>query len=175
VDPLRGTVRWEIPIATPRGTNEVERLADLTGPLLRVGTTVCARAFQSAVGCANAERATLAWSRNVGGAQAIGGDADLVFGADASDRITAWRTTSGDVAWTSERLMHRGLSAPLALPKGVLFGDSEGQLHFLARDDGQTLQRLSTDGSPLAAQPVVAAGTVVIVTRRGGVYGIRVE
>ena len=29
VDPLQGTVRWEVPIATPRGANEIERLADL--------------------------------------------------------------------------------------------------------------------------------------------------
>lgn len=175
VDPLRGGVRWEVPIASPRGTNEVERLADLVGPLLRLGNTVCARAFQSAVGCADAERGALLWSKNVGGAQALGGDAELVLGADASDRISAWKAPSGDVAWTSERLLHRGLSAPLVLPKAVLFGDAEGQLHFLSRADGQTLQRLATDGSPVAAQPVLAAGTVVVVTRDGRVVGLRVD
>jgi len=45
VDPLRGSVRWEVPLANPRGTNEVERVADLVGPLSRarefdVGTKV---------------------------------------------------------------------------------------------------------------------------------------
>ncbi|HSM20579.1 MAG TPA: PQQ-binding-like beta-propeller repeat protein, partial [Rubrivivax sp.] len=49
VDPLRGSVLWEVPMASPRGTNEVERLADLLGPAVRVGELVCARAFQSAV------------------------------------------------------------------------------------------------------------------------------
>jgi len=175
VDSVQGALRWEIPLASPRGANEVERLADLIGPILRIGDTVCARAFQSAVGCADVERATLAWSKNVGGVQAVGGDAALVFGADASDRITAWRTTSGEVAWSSERLLHRGLSAPLALPQAVLFGDSEGQLHFLARESGQTLQRLPTDGSAVAAQPVLASGTVLVVTRSGGVFGLRAE
>ena len=50
LDPLRGNVRWEVVLASPRGTNEVERLADLVGPAARHGDTVCARAFQSAVG-----------------------------------------------------------------------------------------------------------------------------
>jgi len=175
VDPVQGTLRWEIPFASPRGANEVERLADLVGPVLRIGDSVCARAFQAAVACANAERATLAWSKNVGGVQAVGGDAELVFGADASDRITAWRTASGEVAWSTERLLHRSLSAPLALPKAVMFGDVEGQLHFLARQGGQTLQRLSTDGSPVIAQPVLVDGTVIVVTRNGGVFGYRLD
>ena len=85
LDPLRGTVRWDLPLANPRGTNEVERLADLVGPGLRVGDVICARAFQSAVGCANPQGPSLRWSRNVGGIRAVGGDADLMAGADVED------------------------------------------------------------------------------------------
>ncbi len=54
VDPLQGSLRWEASVATPRGTNEVERLADLVGPAVRQGELICARAFQSSVGCVNA-------------------------------------------------------------------------------------------------------------------------
>ena len=90
IDPLRGTVRWETNVANPRGTNEVERLADLVGPLLRSGELLCARAFQSAVGCVNAEKGSTLWSRNVGGTRGVGGDAQFVFGADGSDRLSAW-------------------------------------------------------------------------------------
>jgi outer membrane assembly lipoprotein YfgL len=173
VDPLRGTIRWEVPLANPRGTNEVERLADLIGPVMRAGDTVCARAFQSAVGCADAARATLRWTKNVGGTKAVGGDAELVFGADGADRITAWRTASGDIAWTSEKLLYRGLSAPVVAGRSVVFADAEGQVHFLARDSGETLARLATDGSAVAAPPVVVAGRVVVVTRNGGVFGLK--
>ena len=31
INPANGTSRWESPIAAPRGTNDVERLVDLTG------------------------------------------------------------------------------------------------------------------------------------------------
>jgi outer membrane protein assembly factor BamB len=175
VDPLRGTVRWETAVASPRGTNEVERLADLVGPALRVGDTICTRAFQSAVGCVNAERGTLSWTKNVGGVEGVGGDDKLLFGADASGRITAWNTANGEVAWTNERLLHRELSAPLAAGKTVLFGDLEGYVHFLARDSGTTLLRLPTDGSPVAAAPVQSGGTLLVVTRNGGLFAFRPE
>jgi outer membrane assembly lipoprotein YfgL len=175
IDPLRGTVRWEAAVASPRGTNEVERLADLVGPELRVGDTLCVRAFQSAVGCVNAERGTLNWTRNVGGVQGLGGDQQFVFGADASGRITAWSTTNGDVAWTNERFLHRELSAPLSIGKSVVFGDLEGYVHFLARDSGTTLLRLPTDGSAVAAAPVQASNTLLVVTRDGGIFAFRTE
>ena len=32
VDPVAATLRWEVPLGSPRGANEVERLADLIGP-----------------------------------------------------------------------------------------------------------------------------------------------
>jgi outer membrane protein assembly factor BamB len=175
VDPLRGGVRWEVALASPRGTNEVERLADLIGPVVRAGDVVCARAFQSAVGCADAERGTLLWTKNVGGTQAIGGDAELVLGADATDRITAWRTPSGEVAWTSERFLYRGLSAPARVGRSIAFGDVEGHVHFLDRAGGETLARVATDGSPVIGRPALAAGHLVVVTRKGAVLGLRAD
>jgi outer membrane protein assembly factor BamB len=173
VDPTRGTVRWEVALASPRGTNEVERLADLTGPALRIDNTVCARAFQSAVGCANADAGVLRWSRNVGGIQAIGGDAEYLFGADASDRITAWRAASGDMAWTNESMLHRGLSGPLSAGPAVVFGDSEGYVHFLSRQDGHSLLRLPTDGSPVVGVPALSGTTILVATRKGGLFAFR--
>ena len=111
----------------------------------------------------------------MGGTDGIAADEQFVYGADATDRITAWKTASGDVAWQSEKLLYRGLGAPLALPKAVVFGDSEGIVHFLSRDKGETLLRLTTDGSPVTAAPVVSGGTMLVVTRNGGLYAFRPE
>jgi outer membrane protein assembly factor BamB len=130
------------------------------------------------VGCVaikGPDSANLRWSRIVGGQQAIGGDADFLFGADGSDRLSAWKTASGELAWSNERLLYRGLSAPLSIGKAVVFGDAEGQLHFLDRTDGKTLLRLATDGSPIVAQPVLAGGTLLAVTRSGGLFAFRTE
>jgi outer membrane protein assembly factor BamB len=173
LDPLRGTVQWDVPMASPRGSNEVEKLADLVGPMVRVGDRVCLRAFQSAVACADAAQGTLLWSRSVGGVQAVAGDADRVFGADASDRITAWQAGSSDVAWTSEKLLYRGLSGALAAGPTVVFGDSQGWVHFLSAATGELQLRLPTDGKPVVGTPVLSGTTLLVTTQDGGLFAFR--
>jgi outer membrane assembly lipoprotein YfgL len=173
IDPLRGTMRWEVAVGSPRGTNEIERLADMVGPAVRTGDLACARSFQAAVGCVNLERGALAWAKNIGGTDGVAADADFVFGADASDRITAWKTGNGDVAWTSDKLQYRGLGTPLSVGKTVVFGDANGTVHWLARETGEAQLRLSTDGSAIAAVPVVSGPTMLVVTRNGGLFAFR--
>ena len=173
LDPITSTVRWEVPLGSPRGANEVERLADLIGPALRSGNLVCARSFQAAVGCIDAAGGTVAWTKAIGGTDAIGGDSELLFGADASDRLSAWRTPTGDVAWTSESLMYRGVGAPAAVARSVVFGDAEGTLHWLSRDKGEPQARVTTDGSAISVPPISIGGLVVVVTRSGGVFAFR--
>lgn len=173
VDPMRGTLQWETAIATPRGGNEVERLADLVGPMVRVGDRVCMRAFQNAVGCADASRGATLWSRNSGGTTALAGDAERVFGADASDRVTAWRATTGDVLWTNEKFLHRGFSGGVAVGPVVVFGDREGYVHFLAADTGEPQLRLPTDGQPVIGTPVVSGQTLLVTTAAGGLFAFR--
>ena len=173
LDPMTGAVRWDVAIGSPRGANEIERLADLVGPVVRVGDVLCARSFQAAVGCVNAERGVSLWTRNVGGTDAAAGDAQFVFAADASDRISAWKAPTGDPAWTSEKLLHRTLGSPVSLGNSVVFGDADGTLHWLARETGEAQLRLTTDGGAITAQPAVSGGTVLVVTRKGGLFAFR--
>ena len=55
----------------------------------------------------------------------------------------------------------------------MVIGDDTGLVHLLSRIDGAPLNRIATDGSAIAAAPVVAADTLVLVTRNGGIYGFR--
>ncbi|MEY4748869.1 MAG: hypothetical protein RIQ60_1083 [Pseudomonadota bacterium] len=175
VDPLLGTVRSETVIAAPRGTNEVERLADLVGPAGRVGDGVCVRAFQTTVACVNAERNSLVWQRNFGGYEGVAADADYVFATDSSDRLGAWKRSSGDPVWSSEKLRFRVLSAPVVAGTTLVVGDSEGLLHFLSRDKGEFLLRLPTDGSAIAAPLTRSGQTLLALTRKGTVHAFRPE
>jgi hypothetical protein len=57
------------------------------------------------------------------------------------------------------------------LGRSVVLGDGTGLVH-LSRQDGSALDRLTTDGSGIAATPV-AAGNTLVVVRAGGVYAYR--
>jgi outer membrane protein assembly factor BamB len=175
VDPVRGTVRWEASVANPRGTNEVERLADLVGPAARIGDVLCVRAFQASVGCVDAVRGTLLWSRNASGSQAVGADDKVVVAGDGADRLSGWRQGTGELLWTSEKFLFRGLSGVLLAGRTAVVGDAQGVVHFLDREDGQPLLRLSTDGSGVVGTPVANGSTILVATRAGGLYAFRPE
>ena len=173
LNPDNGSVRWEAPLASSRGTNDVERLVELVGRTSRVGDSVCARAFQAAVGCVNAARGAVTWSQPASGAEGVHGDGDAVFGAESNGTVIAWNRKDGTRLWATDRLKHRKLTAPLLLGRSVVVGDDTGLVHLLSRADGSPLNRITTDGSGIAAAPVVAADTLVVVTRNGGIYGYR--
>ncbi|HRO80783.1 MAG TPA: outer membrane protein assembly factor BamB [Alicycliphilus denitrificans] len=172
-NPDNGVVRWEAPLASPRGTNDVERLVEIVGRTSRVGDSVCARAFQATVGCIDAGRGTVLWTQPASGSEGIDGDGSMLFGTESNGTVAAWRRADGVRAWTSERLQFRKLTAPLLLGRSVVIGDDTGLVHLLSREDAAPLNRLTTDGSAIAASPVAAGDTLVVVTRKGGVYGFR--
>lgn len=173
--PGNGSIRWETAIATPRGTNDIERLVDLVGRVARDGAVVCARAFQAAVGCVDAARGSLLWSKPAIGSIGVHGDDKFVFGVESDGKVIAWRRGDGDRAWVSERLLYRSLTAPLAVGRSVVVGDEAGLVHWLSRDDGSILTRMATDGSAVVAGPVLASGTLIVVTRNGNIFGFKPE
>ena len=175
LNPSTGSVLWETPIASPRGINDVERLVDLVGRVSRDGSNVCARAFQASIGCVNAARGNLLWTKPANGVQGIHGDDRMLFGTESDGTVIAWKRADGERVWSSERLRYRGLTAPLLAGRSIAIGDATGFIHLLSRDDGSLLNRLTTDGSAIAAAPVLAGNALIAVTRNGGVYGFQPE
>ena len=175
LNPNTGAVRWETPVGTPRGANDIERMVDLVGPVSRVNTSVCARSFQTSVGCVDAQRGVLAWTQQADGTQGLNGDEQMLYGTERDGRVQAWKRSSGDKVWTNDRLLHRGLSAPLVLGRSVAVGDAAGFIHLLSREDGSITGRLSTDGSAIIGQPVLAGDTLIAQTRNGNLFAWRPE
>jgi outer membrane protein assembly factor BamB len=145
----------------------------LVGRTTREDESVCARAFQASVGCVNTVRGAVVWTQPASGAEGVHGDEDAVFGSESNGSVIAWRRMDGSRLWTTDRLKYRKLTAPLLLGRSVVVGDETGLVHLLSRSDGAPLNRVSTDGSGIAAAPVVAADTLVVVTRNGGIFGFR--
>ena len=175
LNPNTGAVRWETLVGFSRGTNEVERLVDVVNGASRMGNTVCVRAFQASVTCVDATRGSTVWTRPAQGHEGLDGDEKWLFGVESDSKVLAWQRQDGQPVWTQDALRFRGLSAPLVMGRSVVMGDDNGLVHFLSRQDGQALQRLSTDGSAITGKPVSAGQTLVVVTRTGGVFGFRPE
>lgn len=173
MNPQNGSVRWDVVVASSRGTNEVERLVDLVAGVSRVGDQVCVRAFQSNVACIDLTAAKVVWSKSAAASTGLNGDDSMVVGSEGDGKVIAWRRADGEKLWSSERLRFRMLSPPLLVGRSVVIGDDSGTIHFLSRVDGAPLNRLPTDGSPAMFAPVLVGQTLVVITQRGGIFGFR--
>ena len=172
LNPQNGSLRWDLQVASGRGINEVERLADLVSGVSRAGDTLCLRAFQYAVSCVDGRTGRSLWSKTASGASGIGGDAQTVFGSESDGKVIAWRRADGEKLWTYEKLRFRNLTGPTFAAGAVALGDGDGNVHFLSPADGKLLHRVSTDGSAIVGAPLWIASTWV-VTQRGNVIGLR--
>jgi len=173
LNPANGSLRWEVPIASPRGINDVERLVDLVGPVSRLNDVLCVRAFQASVGCVNAERGVLQWAKPSDGSVGLDGDERLVFAVESDGKVVTWVRANGESGWSSEQLRFRGLTAPRVVGRSIAIGDASGFVHLLSREDGTFVNRLTTDGSAIVATPTLIGETLVVVTRSGTIFGFK--
>ena len=169
-----GTVRWDAPVAEPRGATEVERLVDVLGAPRVIGGEVCAAAYQGRIACFEVGNGNLRWAREFSAGAGLGADANRVYGVDAKSHVAAFASSTGANSWRQEKLLNRDLTTPLALRRAVLVGDYAGYLHFLSPEDGGFLARVPL-GSEINATPQAFGGGAIVQTQDGTVALVTVE
>jgi outer membrane protein assembly factor BamB len=171
-----GHIGWEAIVALPRGTTELERVADVTSLPVIDGKQACAAAFQGRVACFDVLRGTLLWARDVSSVAGIAVDARYLYVTDDRNAVQALDKTSGASIWRQDKLSGRNVSGPLALGRYVVVGDLEGYVHLISREDGSFAARIETDGSAILAPPIALDATSFLVqTRDGGVFAITIK
>jgi outer membrane protein assembly factor BamB len=171
-----GAVGWDSVVALPRGTTELERVADVMGLPVVDGDRVCAVAYQGRVACFDTQSGTTIWARDMSSVAGMDADHRGAYVTDDKNAVVALDKASGGSLWKQDKLFGRGLSAPLAFGRYVIVGDYEGYVHLLSREDGSFAGRIATDGSAIGAAPLALDGdTVLVQTRNGGVFAIAVQ
>lgn len=170
-----GVPRFEVPLSEPRGATELERVSDISGAPLVFENDLCAVSYQGKVGCLDLNTGVARWSKPASSDVGVGVDQRFVFVSDEKGAVQAFAREGGASAWKNEKLAYRRLSAPISYGRFVAVGDLEGYVHFLSREDGTVLGRVSIDGGAIKAAPVLAGSNVIFQTQNGTVAAIAVE
>jgi outer membrane protein assembly factor BamB len=170
-----GALAWEATVATPRGSTELERITDIVGAPLVDGRAVCAIAYQGRMGCFDALKGTQLWVRDLSSTMPLASDRSYLYATDDAGNVHAFDKTSGASIWRQEKLSGRGVSGAAVVGDLIAVGDYQGYVHFLDRRDGAFAARVATDGSAIVLPPLALRDAVVVQTRNGGVYNIRVR
>lgn len=167
-----GAAVWEVTVALPKGSTELERVADVTSSPVVSGSTVCAAAFQGRVACFDSNSGNTIWSRDMSSSAGVDMDSRYVYVADDKGAVHALDRNSGASVWKQDKLANRGLSRPLALGRQVAVADYQGVVHLLRGEDGAFSARANTDGSAVRAEPVRFGAGMLVQTAKGGLYAL---
>lgn len=171
-----GALGWDSVVALPKGATELERVADVMGLPVVDSDRVCAVAYQGRVGCFDTLSGTTIWARDLSSSAGLAADHRAVYITDDKNAIVALDKANGGSLWKQDKLLGRGVSAPLAFGRYVLVGDFEGYVHIMSREDGAFVGRVPTDGSAIGVAPfAIDVDTVVVQTRSGGVFAIELK
>lgn len=164
---------WEATVAQPKGTTEIERIADITSLPVVDGPIVFAVAYQGKVAAIDRASGRVVWSRDISSYTGINAESGRLYLTHAQGAIYSLEYASGKTFWRQGNLRYRQLSAPMPMGDVIAVGDLQGYVHFLQREDGAFAARIKTDDSAIMPQMTeLDIGVLLAQTRNGGLYAI---
>eukprot|EP01034_Spumella_vulgaris_P026055 gene26055-32584_t len=148
-----GVPRFEVSVGEPKGATELERVADVAGSPVVFDKDICAVTYQGRVGCFDLATGQPRWTKEVSSDVGVAVDQRFVFTADEKGAVAAFSREGGQSAWKNDKLAFRRLSTPASVGRSVAVGDMQGYIHFLSREDGALIGRVSTDGAAIKSSP----------------------
>jgi outer membrane protein assembly factor BamB len=157
-----GETLWEVTVANPTGSNELQRLVDIGVGLQVAGNDVYAAGFQGRAIGVDLNTGLVLWEHDVSSYAGLGADSANVYVTDDFSGITALARRGGGVVWRQEALRLRDVTAPVRFRDAVVVGDFQGYLHWLDVTDGRFLARSRVTGERITSTPLVVGVNLLV-------------
>lgn len=169
-----GSVLWEQQVSTPEGRTELDRLADIDGPMLVVGTELYVVTYHGRLAGMALESGRILWVKDVASASGLDLRRTQLAMSDRDDSIWLVDRRNGATLWRDEQLLRRQLTRPAFVGGLLVVADFEGYLHFFDADSGQIAARVRASRDAPAAAPLVIGNTVHLLDQKGTLSAWRV-
>lgn len=164
-----GDTLWEIPLANPTGTNDIERLVDISGGLRVVGNDVYTVGYHGRAVSIDLNSGVVVWQQEMSSFAGIGVDLNNVYVTDDVSAVVALDRRRGSPVWRQEALRLRDVTAPTRFGRAVVVGDLEGYVHWLDPQDGHFLARTRAASDRISGPPLVIGDRMFIQADDGTV------
>lgn len=168
-----GATLWEATIATPGGDSTLEEIIDVDGELAIFGNELYATSYNGNVASLAVESGEMLWRRELSSVCAPAVAFGNVYVTDIDSAVHAFDRLAGTTVWIQEQMHARELSSPAVLGDLLVVGDFEGYLHFLDLASGEMVARISHDGEPIRAAPLVVDDQLVVLSDDGELASYR--
>jgi len=166
-----GRPLWETQIQASEGSSPIDRLVDIDGSIGVGARVVYAATYQGELAQVSPREGEIEWSQPMSSYAGLRVDGERVYVTESNSHVRAVSSSDGTTLWRQDKLAHRRLTAPVAVPGTdyLVAGDYNGYLHVLARGDGRIVGRARPgDSFGILADAVPVGDGRVVVQARGG-------
>ena len=162
-----GALRWDARVSQPKGRTELERIVDIEGQPLLVGTTVYSASYQGNIVAMARSKGRVLWSEEISTFNALASDGSKIFATTTDAKVLALDADSGATIWQNEQLLRRSLGAPAVLGDYLAMIDKKNLLHVLRTEDGSMSYRTSLPGNGFRSAPLSANDKLYFLSNSG--------
>lgn len=162
-----GLILWDQRLAMPKGRSELDRMVDIhASPLLKDGI-LYAGTYQGRIAAMARGTGGNLWAQDGSTSENLAVSDTKLFVSHSDGKIIAYNLTSGEILWTNEKLLRRGLSGPQVFGDYLAVVDYKGYLHILDQATGEFAARTHVDGEGVRA-PMLTDGETLYVYDNSG-------
>lgn len=165
-DLATGRTVWLEQIAQPHGRNEIQRMVDINGRMVKRGNMAYIVTFQGKIAAVDTQNLQVIWTRDASSYTGVAVSARHVVATDAGGKLTAFDRATGETQWIQDVLKYRRVSAPAIFDDFVVVADQQGDLTTLSLKTGELLgyKRI---GSAVTAPPLLDSDGIILQTTSG--------
>ena len=157
-------------VGVAQGGSDLERLVDIDGAMAMENGRLYAASFQGRIMSIDIATGRTLWSEEASSVSGVGTGFGNVYLASSDSQISAYNADNGREVWRVDALLHRDITAPVAIGSYLAFTDLEGYLHLVAQSDGRFVGRRKIDGSGVRSGVVAEGGRLYVMGNKGSLF-----
>jgi outer membrane protein assembly factor BamB len=162
-----GSILWEQRVSDPEGRTELERIADIDGPMVIVGTELYVVTSRGRMAGMALESGRMLWVKEVASHTGLSLQRTYLAASDREDAVWLVDRRNGATVWRDDQLDRRQITRPVFYNNQLVVVDIEGYMHFYDIDSGEFVARTRATRNAPAAAPLVVGNTLFLLDEDG--------
>ncbi|QOC23986.1 outer membrane protein assembly factor BamB [Wenzhouxiangella sp. AB-CW3] len=162
-----GSVLWEQRVSQPEGRTELERMADIDGPMAIVGTELYVVTYHGRMAGMALESGRMMWVKDLSSHTGLSLRRTQLAASDNDDAVWLVDRRNGATLWRDEQLKRRQITRPVFYGSQIVVVDVEGYMHFYDIDSGEFSARTQFSRNAPADAPLVVGNTLYMLDENG--------
>ncbi|MDX1625592.1 MAG: outer membrane protein assembly factor BamB [Wenzhouxiangellaceae bacterium] len=167
LDLTDGARIWEQRVSVPEGRTQLDRLADIDGPMAIVGLDLMAVSRHGRMASLALDSGRLLWVKDLASHSGLTVSRTQLASTALDDTVWLVDRRSGSTLWTNEQLARRELTRPVFQGGFVVVADGLGYLHWLDGETGEFRARGRAGKNEPATAPLVVGNMLFLLDVEG--------